>query len=183
VKRTALAYVLAIGLVAWWMATRLENRPRPPEEPLMRWSEVEKDIVVEAKPAGVWTWAVDYVKGPALILIEAAGTWTYARGATCGPDGDLNAVLSAQHAMLPSAPIGALLVKIGGSTAGVNDGVIRVGGSRAVIAIDDKVSGPLLLTINDEITGLADNAGNVKVTVSMALSPSGARQGDATPQP
>jgi hypothetical protein len=62
-------------------------------------------------------------------------------------------------------PVGALIVKIGGSTAGVADGVVRVAGSSAVIQIDDKTSGPVFLTINDELTGLSDNSGELRVKI------------------
>jgi len=137
----------------------------------MKWSELTKDLAVDAKPKGVWTWAVDYVQGPALISIESTGSWSYSSGKTCGADGDLNGLITPQNAILSSAPIGALIVKIGGSTAGVNDGTIRVAGTRAVIQIDDKVSGPILLTINDEIGGLEDNGGKLAVTVSIAAVP------------
>ena len=171
-KRAVTAYAVLIALIAWWIAAQHRGaKTEQNAEPPMQWSEVKKDVPVDAKPKGVWTWAVDYVRGPALILIEATGNWSYSKGATCGADGDLNALITSQNAILSSAPIGALIVKIGGSTAGVNDGTIRVAGTRAVIQIDDKVSGPILLTINDEIGGLADNEGALTVTLSMAAVP------------
>lgn len=181
-KRITVVYLLVVGIIAWWSSARVDRAPRPQEEPAMKWSEVGKDIEVKAKPQGMWTWAVDYVKGPALILIEASGNWTYSRGASCGPDGDLSAVISTGHAILPAAPIGALLIKIGGSTAGVNDGAVRVAGTKAVIQIDDKTSGPILLTINDEITGFADNDGIVKATVSITRLPAGPAPAEEKPQ-
>jgi hypothetical protein len=172
-------YVVAIALGTYVLAQRgsatKEERP-------MNWSQLA-DVVVEARPKGVWTWAVEYVKGPALILIEAEeGNWSYSKGSSCGADGDLNSLISAQHAILPTAPIGALIVKIGGSTAGAADGTIRVGGTKAIIQIDDKTSGPIFLTINDDVTGLVDNKGSIKAKVSMALLPAPPPAAGATPE-
>lgn len=136
----------------------------------MEWSQLQ-EVTVPAKPAGVWTWAVDYVKGPARILIEAAagGTWSYSPGRpACGADGDLAALLAPDSTILPSAPTGALLVKIGGSTAGATDGTVRVAGSKAYIEIDGTVSGPVFLTINDELGGMSDNTGDLKVRISIS---------------
>jgi hypothetical protein len=173
VKQLGVAYVGIIAAVALWISaqSRSETVVQVQKERQMEWSNLKNDVVVEAKPKGVWTWAVDYVKGPALIRIEAKGTWSYSKGRSCEADGDLNALISAQHAILPTAPIGALIVKFGGSTAGVNDGVIRIGGSKAIIQIDEQVSGPILLTINDDVTGIVDNGGTLTATVSMALLP------------
>jgi hypothetical protein len=64
--------------------------------------------------------------------------------------------------------MGALLIKVGGSTAGVGDGVVRVAGSYAVVQLDDRTRGPVFLTINDELTGLSDNSGELQVKLSIA---------------
>ena len=134
----------------------------------MTWTEVRDGIKVPARPQGIWTLVFDYVRGPALIKVEAKDTWRYSTSRECGPDGDLNALVSAGYAILAEAPIGALLVKVGGSTAGVADGVVRVAGSYAVVQLDDKASGPIFLTINDELTGLFDNSGELTVKLSIA---------------
>jgi hypothetical protein len=120
---------------------------------------------VPALPDGIWKWTVDYIKGPGLLLIEASGEWAYSPGADCGPDGDLNALARPNGAILPAAPLGALLVKIGGSTAGTTDGTIKVAGAKAIVEIGD-VSGPVFMTINDELSGLADNSGELNVSIS-----------------
>ena len=64
--------------------------------------------------------------------------------------------------------MGALLVKVGGSTAGIGDGLVRVAGSYAVVELDEQGSGPVFLTINDELTGLSDNDGELAVKLSIA---------------
>jgi hypothetical protein len=130
----------------------------------MKWAELRPDVPVPAKPTGIWTLAHDFLEGPALLRIDATGTWSYG-DEPCGPDGDLRPQASADHAILPAAPLGALLVKIGGSTAGTNDGVVRVVGTTAVLGIGEK-GGPVFLTINDELTGLLDNSGEVVAKLS-----------------
>jgi hypothetical protein len=129
----------------------------------MNWAETKSGIAVAARPTGTWTLGVEYVK--------AVGKWAYGAGKECGPDGDLNALLSADQALLPGAPVGALIVKIGGSTAGAKDGTLHVAGSSALVALDANTFGPVYLTINDHATGLADNTGEVKVTISIAPQP------------
>ena len=134
----------------------------------MTWTEVKDGIVVPARPQGIWTWVFDFVKGPALIKVEATGSWSYSGGRRCGPDGDLNALVGAGHTILTEAPVGALLVKVGGSTAGVGDGLVRVAGSAALVQLDATVAGPIFLTINDEPSGLLDNDGELTVRISIA---------------
>jgi hypothetical protein len=134
------------------------------------WSETVR-TAVRARPVGIWTWAYDLVRGPALIKVEASGQWTYSAGRQCGPDGDLTALLNSRYALVPDAPFGALLIKIGGSTAGVRDGDVRVAGSTAVIRVEDGTAAPVLLTINDELSGLGDNDGELIVTMSIAALP------------
>lgn len=161
--------VLVVILAGWMYLRRSDVRPNPPTKvETMTWAEIKDGITVPAKPAGIWTWALDYVKGPALIQIEATGDWSYTSSKKkCGPDGDLNAFMRPDSTILPGAPVGALIVKIGGSTAGANDGSVHIAGSRGLVQIDDKISGPVFLTINDELSGLADNDGQLTVKISI----------------
>jgi hypothetical protein len=149
----------------------------------MQWSQVVT-VKVPAKPSGIWTWAVDPLQGPARIQIEAApdAGWSYSPGKTCGADGDLAALLSTEHALYAKAPIGALLVKIGGSTAGANDGTIRVAGAKTYFEIGEKITAPIFLTINDELASMGDNSGEIQVTISIHPLPKPSSQtegGDA----
>lgn len=149
-------------------------------EDVVNWIEAA-EIEVPAKPAGVWTLAHEYLEGPALIKVESQGEWTYSTAKTCGPDGDLNALVSSAHAILASAPLGALIMKVGGSTAGTSDGETHVVGRAGIVRIDDGKRGPIFLTINDELTGLADNSGELKVKLSIAKdasSPAGGAAGN-----
>jgi hypothetical protein len=53
------------------------------------WTEVKHGIEVPAMPEGVWTPVFDYVRGPALIKIEATGEWRYSPSRGCGPNDEL----------------------------------------------------------------------------------------------
>ena len=166
-KRVIAVYAAAVVAVGGWMWVRHVNADRPPaDDPhAPTWVQIADQVVVPAKPGGIWTLAAQHVSGPALIKIEAAGTWSYAPAVECGPDGDLGSPISARGTILAGEPVGALIVKVGGSTAGIADGVVRVAGSAAVTQIDDKTTGPVFLTINDELTGMSDNRGELKVKV------------------
>lgn len=123
--------------------------------------------------ARMWTWAYEWIEGPALIRFEAEGKWQYSPASReCTADGDLNAMICARNCLMADAPVGALLAKIGGSTAGARDGKVFLVGRKAVISIDPNTSGPIMLSINDELTGMSDNSGTVKVKIFVKQLPS-----------
>ncbi len=123
------------------------------------------EVVVEAKPNGLWTIAREFIPGPARIRFEAEGTWKYSPDSPCGPDGDMLSMISSTQTILKSAPVGSLIAKIGGSSAGQTDGTLYLIGSFAVIDIGADVKGPLFLTINDDPGGFMNNSGRLKVKV------------------
>jgi hypothetical protein len=160
------AMVLYLATVAL-LAVHMTMCRAPAKESSMGWAEEKDQIEVKAKPDGTWTWAYDYVKGPALIKFEATGEWRYSPAKECSADGDLNSMISAKNCILPDAPVGALIVKIGGSTAGAKDGKLFLAGREGLVEIDQGTSGPIFLTINDELTGMSDNDGVIKVKISL----------------
>jgi hypothetical protein len=168
VKKALLAYVLVVAAIASAMYHCNRALPLRGEYEAMTWSEIKDNISVPAKPTGTWTLAYDYLKGPVLIRVEASGKWSYAAGKQCGPDGDLNALIGAAGTILPEAPLGALIVKIGGSSAGANDGTLKVVGSVGIVEVGKSLSGPVFLTINDELKGMADNEGAITAKLSIA---------------
>jgi hypothetical protein len=150
---------------------------------VINWNEIQKDLSVSAKPDGLWTWAYDYVQGPAHIMFVAKGKWSYAADAECGADGDPGSLISASQCLVPEAPVGALVVKVGGSTAGTKDGKVFVVGSRGVVDLDSATAGPILLAINDEAGGMGDNSGEMKVTISVARADKPANTSPPPPSP
>jgi hypothetical protein len=126
-------------------------------------------IQVRARPDGIWTLALQYVPPKMLLCFRANGTWNYSMTGRCGPDGDLTSLLSRTQLQVATAPVGALIGKIGGSTAGWNDGTQFLIGTTCVYRVPDGVDGALYLTINDEYTGMRNNGGDVAVEISEVI--------------
>lgn len=169
-------YLIAVGLVAAWMACSHRDGGRPLQEGRamlapIPWQAPAKVSVPALPTTGLWMLALDYVPAGALLRLEASGKWSYSTGMETGPDGDLAAVLTAAHALAPKAPVGSLIAKVGGSTAAVDDGSVFIVGSMAVIRLKGEVEGPLYLTINDHVTGMSDNTGSLDVKVSVHVPP------------
>jgi hypothetical protein len=159
--------VLAI-IGGQYIHNRESTQPTNSKGDAMDWAEVKSDISIEARMDGAWTVAWSYVKGPALMQIEASDeTWEYAPGKKCSANGDLISMLSAQDTVLPAAPVGSMIGKIGGSTVGFKDGRLFVCGKLCMIEIDQSTSGPVFLNINDELTGMQNNKGTIKVKMSI----------------
>jgi hypothetical protein len=135
-------------------------------------------------PAGpvIWTMAEDFVFGPVKVkieLIDPEALWQYATDQYCKAGGTLRNDL---NSILPTAPIGALIGKLGGGTAdipppapsGMPPGPLAAGirlfaaGAFAVIDVKDIDSGPLFLGMNDVLGGFANHGGKLKVRVSFA---------------
>jgi hypothetical protein len=93
--------------------------------------------------------------------------WNYAQDRTCTADGDPKAPVNSANCLIPDAPPGSLIAKIGGSTAGkASDGVKSfVVGSFCVVDIDDKTKGTVYLTMNADLMGLLERTGQLPVRV------------------
>jgi len=146
--------------------------------------DAQNNVLVFEIPAGlpVWTLAVDYIAGTVKLKIEVEASdslWQYAPDQYCKAGGTTRNDLAA---ILPAAPIGALIGKVGGSTAdfpppaaaGGQPGTLPTSiklfavGVYAVIDVKDTESGPLFLTMNDTLAGFPNHAGTMKVKISLA---------------
>jgi hypothetical protein len=155
----------ALFVVAALVLVGIRSRHQARRDAAVDWME-KKDIEISAKPSGTWTWVYEYIKGPALIKFEASDAqWKYASNKQCTADGDLRSMVNTQNCIVPGAPIGALVAKIGGGTAGTKDGRVFVVGQMCIVEIDQNTSGPILLTMNDELTGMANHEGSIKVSI------------------
>lgn len=146
------------------------------------WRLLIPDFDVPAKPEGLWTQVLDYVGPSRKLRIMASGTWVWqeptARASTpaksadekreCGPDGDPEMPPSTD-ALSQDALIGALIGKIGGSSAAIKNTNSFAVGRHCVVEVTDTTKGPLYLTINDVPGGMANNSGALKVSVWEAL--------------
>ncbi len=126
---------------------------------------------VLAKPNGIWTLVCEYLKGPAKLRIEATGAWDYSPTKSCGPDGARSAGFLAD-ALIASAPLGALIGKIGGSPAEKPDSRCMpfVAGSYAVVILDDKTEGALYFTMNDQVSHFDEHDKAVTISITQARS-------------
>jgi hypothetical protein len=139
------------------------------------WVPLVEDESVPARPsAGLWTPVLDYVPTGTLIKIEAAGTWFYADEpeAQCGPDGNPRSFIEQASLLNTGAPVGALVGKVGGSTADRDGGHAFIVGSYCVVRIPDGQDGPLMLAINDLPAARDGNRGSLDVTVYEAKTAS-----------
>jgi hypothetical protein len=123
-------------------------------------------------PRGVWTKVNEYVEGGTTLMIEVAdeaATWKYNPDAACGPDGDPGSLVLRSKCLLASAPVGAMIGKLGGSTAGAADGTVFVVGHWCIVKVGTD-GGPLYLTINDQENGMSNNDGTMQVNVYRGLA-------------
>ena len=120
---------------------------------------------VRAKPDGLWTLVHEYMEGPVKLKLTASGQWYFAPGRSCGPDG-LRDVGYGDTLLLGSAPLGALIAKVGGSSAEKPDAgkqVIFAVGQTCVIQLDDKAKGPLFLSMNDSPLRFGGHSKDLKI--------------------
>jgi hypothetical protein len=144
----------------------------------------ERTVAVEAKGA-LWTLALDFVAGPARIRLEVVpqdGKMEWTCGTSvCGPGGTL--ALSST-AIVATAPIGALVAKIGGGEAecpGLPVGaglspqplppssMVYAVGRYAVITLKSGDGGPLFLTMNNDVKSFVDHSGTLNVKIAIAV--------------
>jgi hypothetical protein len=146
--------------------------------------KVLKSFKVEARPAGFWNLVSDYVPGSRLLRFrlidqDAQGqplptSWSPDNNVHCGADG--KSVTPAKTGLLSGgASYGALIGKIGGSSADVPDSsqpttpygskkVFAVG-SYCVLSLGATEGGPLFLAMNDCPDGFANHSGALSVLV------------------
>jgi hypothetical protein len=106
------------------------------------------------------------VTAPATPPPPSAPKWSYAPEKKCTADGDPKAPFNPANCMFADAPAGALIAKIGGSTAGKTDGIkLFVVGSYCVIDLDDKMKGPLYLAMNSDPMSSLDRSGSLLVKI------------------
>jgi hypothetical protein len=97
-----------------------------------------------------WYRVVEHVAAGKLLKFDAKGEWAFFPGFAqkCGPDGFLGLPIPDARLMLPNAPVGALIGKIGGSTADQKDGTLFSIGSFSIFAVPEKAGGPVYFGLN-----------------------------------
>jgi hypothetical protein len=117
----------------------------------------------------LWLIACDDFKGATHLRVTASGTWAPGAPPSWGPDGDVRHANGPTTPILAGAPLGALIGKIGGSSAGlgvappapaagsaggdkgaptlIEDQVFLLGAS-CTFALPVKAAGPLFVGFN-----------------------------------
>jgi len=99
--------------------------------------------------------------------VKATGEWKYAEDRKCGPDGDTTLGFP-QEVLLANVPRGALIAKVGGSTADKPDAtkqLVFAVGSECVVSLSSANRGPLFMIMNDDISQFEGHDGSLKVEV------------------
>jgi hypothetical protein len=147
-----------------------------------KWTSLAK-FKVEARPSGLWIVA-GYFAGSRLLRFTVLDkdaqnqtvptSWNPATGIKCGADG-LGIAPTKSGLLTLGALYGALIAKLGGSSADVPDGsqptapygnkrVFAVG-SYCVISLAATEGGPLFLTMNDNPEGFVNHSGALHVLI------------------
>jgi hypothetical protein len=147
------------------------------------WSTL-KLAKIAANPIGLWSLALEYVSGSQLLRFTVSSlddqqrpaptVWSPISGTDCGADGIRNTPPKSGF-LSTSAAYGALIGKIGGSSADLPDsssGAAPYGnkrvfavGSYCLISIGATEGGPLFLTMNDSPEAFAHHSGALYVLV------------------
>ncbi len=132
----------------------------------MTWTPIETLQLPTGAVSVPWIRLADSLRGATFLTFASTGTWNALPGllAPCGPDGLAGLTLPADRVVLADAPPGALIGRIGGSSAGIKADGIFVIGSNAVIAVPTGSTGPLFISFN--ITGRPVDVTTIAVTVS-----------------
>jgi hypothetical protein len=115
----------------------------------------------------LWLRVLDTVPAKMLLRFEATGSWQcLGHGiSTCGPDGLAMLRLHGDCLLLPTAPAGALIGKLGGGSVGRDDGKTFAIGSFCVHPPLEKPA-PLFIAVN----GASPIAGYTISQIRLAVS-------------
>lgn len=110
----------------------------------MKWFPLFEDKKLRITHPGSWCPVLEYVSARTVLRIEAEGKWlASAKGRTCGPDG----TVADDPLPLERYPLGSLVGKLGGSTAGQQEGGLFAIGRYCVVNVGE-TGVPLYVAIN-----------------------------------
>ena len=147
-EKTALAIASDKNAIAVPIARAEAQKTKGATVDSKTWEDALR-VDVSATPDGLWTKAIEFVPPNTTLKLEASGAWKYTNQheRKCGPDGDAGAATDTSF-LKQTAPVGAVIAKVGGSSAGKDDGTVFVIGAFAIITLQKEQSGPLYLTMN-----------------------------------
>ncbi len=118
---------------------------------IMNWVELTSIAQIPVGPfKKPWHKVADISLGVTHLLLRAGGTWSAIPRvlAACDPNGHAGLILPGDRVVLVDAPPGALLGRIGGSSANLKpDGVFAIG-TDCVVQVPANSVGPLFVSFN-----------------------------------
>jgi hypothetical protein len=117
---------------------------------IVTWTPIQTLPLPTGAVALPWLKLIDTIRGATHLMITATGSWSPMPGllAPCVPDGLAGLVLPPDRTVLSDAPPGALIGRIGGSSAGLKaDGAFVIGTS-CVVPVQAGSIGPLYVSFN-----------------------------------
>src|SRR5262249_48392280 len=139
-------------------ACRLRAAPANERAMVINWTELKTFEIKDTDVCAPWILVVETLRDATHLQIKAEGSWTTMGGllAACGPDGLAGLPLIPERLITADCPVGALVGKIGGSSATVGPSAVTTWtspltsegkafaiGSHCVTSIPDKSIGPL----------------------------------------
>jgi hypothetical protein len=130
---------------------------------VINWTELRTFEIKDAEITAPWLLLVETLRDATHLQIKAEGSWTPMGGlvASCGPDGLAGLPLLPERLIVADCPVGALIGKIGGSSASVSaaaatpatsppisEGKAFAIGSHCVTNIPEGSIGPLFVGFN-----------------------------------
>jgi hypothetical protein len=117
-----------------------------------------------------WIKILDYVIGPKILKIQVQGQWSLLGPGVreCTETGHPGLAFPSDRLLLPDSAPGAMIGKLGGSTADYKDGTLFAIGSYAVVFLEEKKILPLFVGINGMVLTSLPKTVNIKVKVSVA---------------
>lgn len=110
-------------------------------QPIVAFEQTNVDL------SAVWFRMAEYVSAGKLLKISAEGEWSFLPRLRCGPDGYPGFPLPYEKLPVPTTALGALVGKLGGSSADQKDGTVFAIGSFTIVAVPEK-SGPFYVGVN-----------------------------------
>ena len=144
------------------------------------WIDTEAKLAATSFDAP-WLMALDCFEGYTHLRITAGGKWEMLPGLSiqCGPDGRSDIPIASDALLLPSCRPGALIGKIGGSSASLDrpaapgadpvagEPAVFAIGSACIVALKDLPLGPLFVGINIEARPLAKDCVYLRYRVEL----------------
>ena len=129
-------------------------------------------VKVPEPQATAWTPALDFLISKRLyrLQVKLGSKWTLLDATTdCTADGYDNAPPRNGDPICIAAPFGALIAKVGGSTADKGGTIFGVGRYCIYRVADDANAGPLYLGANDLPAAMSKIQGQIEVEIEIAL--------------